>query len=164
MASNTQSFHFGKEYYQILGGKASKNYQRKPPFKGSQGLEQQLHPRSRLRDAPCARQCWIPQILQALHSEQLSFPDRCSVLCVCCTWFIQTSAVSHSRNLMGNTRFISNLQGEVLRHRRRRKLEEAVTLTPKAEWKIISQLLTLFSRQGHHNSHIPLHQGLISGQ
>lgn len=92
------------------------------------------------------------------------FPDQCSVLCVCCTWFVQTSAVSHSTNLMGNTRFISNLQGEVLRHRRRRKLEEALTLTSKAERKIISQLLTHFSRQGHHNSHIPLYQGLISGQ
>lgn len=65
---------------------------RKPPFKGSQGLEQQLHPKSRLRDVPCARQCWIPQILQALYSEQLSLPR--SVFCAVRLLYMVCSDIS----------------------------------------------------------------------
>lgn len=115
-------------------------------------LEQQLHPRRRLWDAPCARAALDPSNSAGSAFWATPFPEQGSVLCAGCTWLIQTSTVSHIRNLMGNTTSISSLQGEVLRYRKRRKLEEVLTLIPKAEWKRISQLFIHFSKQWHYNS------------
>lgn len=55
------------------------------------------------------------------------FPDQCSVLCVCGTWFIQASAASHSRNLMSSCIFYK--LKDIIRKDRRMTKQTVIKIT-----------------------------------
>lgn len=116
---------------------------------------------------PCAKRYLTPQILQALHFKivhNFSLPSLVFSTCILYVVYSEINRFSWKKAHGQCQSYLQLTRGDA-EAERRRKLEEALTVTPKAECKRISQLLTHFSRQGHHDSHIRiLHQGLISGQ
>lgn len=136
---------------------------RKTPFKGSQDLEQQLHPRSRLWDTLVQGQCCIPQTLQALHSEQLSHPR--SVLCAVCLLhmvYSDISCFSQQKSHEQHQIYLQITRGGAKARKVLRKLEEALnSYTQGWAKKNIPTSHSLFQTRA---PQFPFHQGLISGQ
>jgi len=90
----------------------------------------------------------------AFQNTPQLLPPPLAVLHVCVVWALFRHRRFLTAEISWAESVISTSPGEVLRQRRRKKLEEALTVTPKAQCKRISQLLPHFSRQGHHDFHI----------